>query len=120
MSDSPILFQFPDAKSAKIALDTLLELNYHAHLAEREKKPTIHIFVDQNDLTSALEIAQANGGCLTASALNDREEDYYNTAYRIDNVPIPAHLINEDWVEEGKENDWDDENYANFPAGIRF
>lgn len=99
MSESPIFFEFPDSAARANALDTLTELGYHAHQTEREGKPCVQLYIDHNDLTSALEIAQASGGVLLDTDTAVSEPDSYRLAYDLDAVPIPAHLVNEDWPE---------------------
>ena len=99
MSQAPIYFAFADAGAASLALDTLNELGYHAHETEHEGKPAIQLYIDHNDLTSALEITQASGGVLLEESAMGARADSYTTAYGIDTVPIPAHMVNEDWSE---------------------
>lgn len=99
MSQAPIHFAFPDSASAAIALETLSELGYHAHKAEEAGHPGIRLYIDQNDLTSALEIAQAHGGTLLETDEAGARSETYNAAYDVDAVPIPAHVVNEDWPE---------------------
>lgn len=96
--NSAIWFQFEDQQSAGFAFDTLQELGYEPTIHPGEQKPTLHIHVDRSDLTSALEIAQAHGGVLIEqSDIEDGEA--FNQAYRLDEVNIPAHVVNEDWPE---------------------
>lgn len=99
MSQAPIYFEFPDSASAAIAFDTLSELGYHAHATGRGDKPGVQLYIDHNDLTSALEIAQANGGVLMNTETTSEESESYSMAYGLDSVPIPAHVVNEDWPE---------------------
>ncbi|MFD1956426.1 hypothetical protein ACFSL6_20140 [Paenibacillus thailandensis] len=100
-----LLFNFADSKSAAIACDTLQELGYDPVLHEGNR---VHIHLNGDDLTSALEIAQANGGVL-AEQSNLSESLVVNTAYALDGLSIPAHIVNEDWLAE-------EENEA---AGLR-
>lgn len=134
MSSAPIYFQFSDKKSALLALDTLQEIGFHADMLEHrhpEHKPTLSVHVDREDLTSALEIAQAHGGqlCDTAETL---EPEVYTSAYRLDELPIPAHTVTEDLPEQylqggpgdparDEEDIFDPsrDDYDHFSAGIR-
>lgn len=134
MSTTPIYFQFSDKKSALLALDTLQEIGFRADMLEHrhpEHKPTLSVLVDRGDLTSALEIAQAHGGrlCETADTL---EPEAYTSAYRLDEVPIPAHMVTEDLPEHymqggpsdpgGDEEDLFDpsrDDYNHFSPGVR-
>ncbi|MEF3306631.1 hypothetical protein [Paenibacillus sp. GYB003] len=99
MSEAPIYFEFPDTPARKMALDTLKELGYHAHGTELGGKPGVQVFIDSNDLTSALEIAQASGGLLVETEDADAEPESYRLAYDLDAVPIPAHIVGADWPE---------------------
>ncbi|PYI50715.1 hypothetical protein [Paenibacillus flagellatus] len=99
MTQAPIYFQYEDARAADIAIDTLSELGYHVHPFEQDGKPGLRLYVDHNDLTSALEIAQANGGTLLDTDCAPSEATSYDEAYGMDAVRIPAHLVNEDWPE---------------------
>ncbi|RKN65147.1 hypothetical protein [Paenibacillus ginsengarvi] len=99
MSEAPIYFEFSDSSAAVMALDTLSELGYHAHATELDGKPGVQVYIDKNDLTSALEIAQASGGMLLSTERAAADADSYKLAYELDSVPIPAHLVNEDWSE---------------------
>ncbi|SFK95959.1 hypothetical protein SAMN03159341_102391 [Paenibacillus sp. 1_12] len=117
MSYVPIVFRFPDDRSASLAYDTLVEIGYHVHQAEQEGQTIVQVFVDHSELTSALEIAQAHGGELMLAdeeitgegddgAGSDKfagieltdtaESQLFNMAYGMNMVPIPAHLVNED------------------------
>lgn len=140
MSQAPIYFQFADAAAADLALDTLTELGYHAHVTDKEGKPAVQLYLEQNDLTSALEIAQANGGVLLDTDRSATAADTYRSAYGLDSVPIPAHVVNEDWPESyfssneavsanaaaipasGSDSDTFDpsgDDYDHFSAGVR-
>lgn len=101
MSLAPIYFQFPDKKSALLALDTLQEIGFTAQMLEHrhpDHRPTLQVLVEGADLTSALEIAQAHGGrlCETEDTL---EPEVYTSAYGLHGLPIPAHTVNEDLPE---------------------
>jgi len=89
---APIYFQFPDRQSARNALDTLREIGYRADETETEDGFVVSVFIDRNDLTSALEIAQATGGRLME---HGRETGLltFQMAYDTDAVPIPAHTV---------------------------
>ncbi|WP_307202539.1 hypothetical protein [Paenibacillus harenae] len=90
-----ILFEFSDARSATLASDTLEELGYAPVSHENNR---IHIHIEGSDLTSALEIAQANGGRLVEQS-HIADWAVTDTAYALDAVTIPAHVVNEDWVD---------------------
>lgn len=142
MSHVPMIFQFQDRKSAALAYDTLKEIGYHVHRAEQADQAVVQVFVDHSELTSALEIAQAHGGDLIAAEAgtgenqefgstseNDRQQvvtggQLFNTAYGMDMVPIPAHLVNEDSIAdemssaEAPDFDPSGDDYDGFPAGV--
>lgn len=127
MSSVPIVFRFQDDGSAALAYDTLLEIGYHAHQDEQEGQWIVQVFVDHSELTSALEIAQAHGGELLLAdegiTADEGDEDddsgvyiggdltdaaggqLFNTAYGLDMIPIPAHLVNEDEVVDTTKTD---------------
>jgi len=113
MSSTPIFFEFTGEREAQLAMDTLQELGYQPGYLIRADKPTLHIHVDHQDLTSALEIAQAHGGELTRLK-GEEEAKLYEAAYQMDGVAIPAHIVNEDWPEGYAEA----KGYAE-PGGIR-
>ncbi|QJC51012.1 hypothetical protein HGI30_05175 [Paenibacillus albicereus] len=81
MTDRRLLFRFHDAESASVAAATLLELGYDAAAQGAQE---VGLSLRGSDLTSALEIAFAHGG-----ELDVPEEDV---------IPIPAHIVNEDFV----------------------
>lgn len=134
----PIFFEFAQERDALLALDTLEELGYKPELLPETGRPTLHIHVDDQELTSALEIAQAHGGKLVERQQSRSEGDTYAMAYDLENsIRIPAHTVNEDWPEGYAEHDGpaaadavptDDEaafdpsadDYNRFSAGIRF
>ena len=89
---TPICFQFPDRQSARNALDTLRELGYRVDETETEDGAVVSVFIDRNDLTSALEIAQTTGGRLVERGPETGLETF-RTAYGTDAVPIPAHTV---------------------------
>lgn len=99
MSQNPICFEFADSAAAALALETLTELGYHAHAVEAASRPGLALYMDQNDLTSALEIAQANGGRLADTETAKGAMKRFESAYGLDEIFIPAHLVNEDWSE---------------------
>lgn len=91
-----MLFQFADESAARLAADTLEELGY-GPVALQDK--AVHIHLRGDDITSALEIAQAHGGNLEMK--EELEGDGWamaEQAYGMDGIPIPAHIVNEDWV----------------------
>ena len=92
---SAIMFDFSDNKSADLARSMLQELGYDPVMHSGTR---IHIHVDGGDLTSALEIAQSHGGQLVEQS-TIRNEAITNTAYALDGITIPAHVVNEDWVD---------------------
>lgn len=140
MSHAPIYFEFPDSHAANLAVDTLAELGYHVHGTAIDGKPGLELYVEHNDLTSALEIAQATGGTLLDTDTTVSGHTAYEEAYALDSVPIPAHTVNEDWPEsyfsdasQGAANeagfanaadgpeafDPSGDDYDHFPAGIK-
>ncbi|MEB3102279.1 hypothetical protein [Ferviditalea candida] len=96
MDQSAILFQFDDSREAEMAFETLKDLGYEPVLQELADKPSLHIHVENNDLTSALEIAQAHGGTLLETSKMDVGA-MLDTAYGMEGIRIPAHTVNEDW-----------------------
>ncbi|MHA6482990.1 hypothetical protein ACX1C1_13920 [Paenibacillus sp. strain BS8-2] len=107
---SAILFDYSDDSSAAMARELLQELGYDPVMHGDTR---MHIHVDGGDLTSALEIAQAHGGQLVEQA-DIAEETVTNTAYALDAITIPAHVVNEDWIDaEGAHNRDDDEACTN-------
>lgn len=115
MSITPIVFQFPNMDSAQRAFDTLKELGYEPSYHQGGTTPVLHIHVEKEDLTSALEIGHACNGNLVETG----EETTFlmETAYELGSIPIPAHLINEDGDVPDQEEDRDAVSY--FDAGIR-
>ncbi|WP_232243006.1 hypothetical protein [Paenibacillus sp. GSMTC-2017] len=93
---SAILFDFSDGKSAHLACDMLQELGYEPVMHNTNR---MHIHVEGSDLTSALEIAQSHGGQLVEQT-EIGAETITNTAYALDAITIPAHVVNEDWINE--------------------
>ena len=98
MKHAALMFQFPDENQARLAGDTLMELGYEPQLHEEGR---LHIHVQDEDLTSALEIVQCYAGQLMEHAPAE-VVDVTDQAYGMDAIPIPAHTVNEDW-EEGYE-----------------
>jgi hypothetical protein len=112
-----IYFQFVHEKAALQAFDTMLELEYNVELLEHDHEahlPTLLLYVDNTDLTSALEIAQAHGGRLVEGKQAAPEMDILTSAYELNYVPIPAHVVNDEEIGEPSEGDYD-----HFPAGVR-
>lgn len=95
--DTALLFQFADNAAAASASDTLQELGYEPIIHEGLK---VHVHLQNGDLTSALEIVQAYGGALIGqSAIQEADNaGMVNEAYGLDSIPIPAHIVNEDWI----------------------
>lgn len=101
-----LLFNFSDSWSAALACDTLQQLGYEPVLHEGNR---LHIHLESDDLTSALEIVQAHGGeLLDESAVGSSL--LTDSVYAMDALSIPAHLVNEDWEEAQP---------AEEPAGLR-
>ena len=96
MKKAALTFQFADKRSAYQAFDTLEELGYRPVLEAVDGLPAIHITMEGNDLTSALEIVQAHGGNLSSP----REDKIYDEAYGLESLPVPAHIVNEDRDED--------------------
>jgi hypothetical protein len=93
-----------------MARELLQELGYDPVMHGESR---MHIHVDGGDLTSALEIAQAHGGQLVEQA-DIAEEAVTNTAYSLDAITIPAHVVNEDWIDaEDAHNRDDDATHGN-------
>lgn len=99
MQSNAILFQFSDAKSASLACDLLQELGYEPEIPNEQGSTLLNIPIERNDITSALEIAQAHGGQLVERADHFSMEAADEIAYRLEDIPIPAHMVNEDWPE---------------------
>jgi hypothetical protein len=122
MNSAPIYFQFHEVGAARMALDTLSELGYHVHLMQSGDKPTVSVVVESIDLTSALEVAQAHGGSVMERPPFEAAGAVFDTAYGLDTVPIPAHVVNEDWVDgyadreayRGASVDWEAEDGEGF------
>ncbi len=107
MNHAALLFQFPGESQARLAAETLDELGYEPQLHEGGR---LHIHVEDEDLTSALEIVQCYSGHLLehAPAETVAVTDF---AYGMDDIPIPAHTVNEDWVDSYRSS-------ANEDAGL--
>ncbi|MFD0694611.1 hypothetical protein ACFQZT_10955 [Paenibacillus sp. GCM10027628] len=134
----PIFFEFEQERDALLALDTLEELGYKPNLLT-DSKPTLHIHVDDQEVTSALEIAQAHGGRLVERTQSQPEAATFAMAYDLEgSIRIPAHTVNEDWSESyasAAAASWKDadsvpsdeeaafdpsaDDYNHFSAGIR-
>lgn len=131
MEQSVLRFQFKDGQGLVHAYDTLQELGYDP---VREQGERLHIHIERQDLTSALEIVEACGGSLIEEA--DRTEmSVMDEAYGMHMIPIPAHIVNEDWVDqpnyaevdprgddlshrEEEAIGWDDDLSNQFPGGV--
>jgi hypothetical protein len=95
----PIFFEFDVTRDALMALDTLEELGYKPELLEGERA-TLHIHLDEQEVTSAIEIAQSHGGRLVDRTQTQSEQATYAMAYDLEgSIRIPAHTVNEDWSE---------------------
>jgi len=94
MRHGALAMDFPDEKSARLAEETFDELGYDP---VRRDGRRVYIHVRNEDLISALEIMEACGGCLTPAG---REAaDLADRAYGMEEIPIPAHTVNEDWTD---------------------
>ena len=96
MHTNAILFDFPDEHNTHSAYQLLLELGYDPM---KHSETRLHIHVEAEDLTSALEIAQAYGGVLVEQQRME-EELIASTAYGLNDIVIPAHMVNEDLIAE--------------------
>ncbi len=132
----PIFFEFDKERDALLALDTLDELGYKPELLGGERS-TVHIHLDAQEITSALEIAQSHGGRLVDRPQAESEQAIYSMAYDLEgSIRIPAHTVNEDWSdsyaeanaspvadavpsEEEAAFDPSADDYNHFSAGIR-
>ncbi|BBI35787.1 hypothetical protein [Cohnella abietis] len=121
MNHAALMFQFPDESQARLAGETLLDLGYEP---QQHGGGRLHIHVQDEDLTSALEIVQCYAGQLLEHA-HAEVIDVTNTAYGMEEISIPAHIVNEDWDEGYKAADspdskeqWaaDDGSYNHFNA----
>lgn len=119
-----LMMEFRDEATAALAADTFDELGYEPYLHGGGR---LHIHVRNEDLTSALEIMQCHGGQI----LDGAHADAYSLtqmAYDLDAIPIPAHTVNEDWVDgydsgapaatasDEAANDFQDAPYDHFDA----
>lgn len=94
----PIFFEFDQTRDALLALDTLEELGYKPELIEGERA-VLHIHLEEQEITSAIEIAQAHGGRLVDQP-QQSERAAYAMAYDLEGpIRIPAHTVNEDWAD---------------------
>jgi hypothetical protein len=125
----PMKVRFTDRRSAHLALDTLTELGFHAHMGREGGTPEVHVFLENNDLTSALEIVQSHGGELLESAPAFTAPAAYTLAYGLDGIPIPAHFVSEEEPEGDaeaerfagtREESPSGETYDHFSADVRF
>jgi len=92
-----ILFDFTNSDSAWNAFTLLQELGYDPvlHTATR-----LHIQVINEDLTSALEIVQGNGGILAEEAKDNTKSIPDSFDISLEAIAIPAHIVNEDLIEQ--------------------
>jgi hypothetical protein len=93
MNHAALMFQFQDESQARLAGETLQDLGYEPQLHEGGR---LHIHVQNEDLTSALEIVQCYAGQLMEHAPAE-VIDVTDIAYGMGDIPIPAHTVNEDW-----------------------
>lgn len=132
----PIFFEFDKERDALLALDTLEELGYKPELLGGERR-AVHIHLDAQEITSAIEIAQSHGGRLVDHPQTQSEPEIYTMAYDLEGgIRIPAHTVNEDWSdsyavttasrdidavpsEEEAAFDPSADDYNHFDAGIR-
>ncbi|RED63137.1 hypothetical protein [Cohnella lupini] len=95
MNHAALMFQFSDESQAKLAGETLMDLGYEPQLHGGGR---LHIHVQDEDLTSALEIVQCYAGQLLEHAPAE-VISVTDVAYGMDEITIPAHTVNEDWSE---------------------
>ncbi len=134
MQDTPLYFEFSSENEARGAADTLNELGYQASVTWGSTSPGLALTVEQADLTAALEVTQSHGGRLVHLHSSVTEEEAYCMAYDSEDMfPIPAHIVNEDWVDsdaaeplrnrddDGEDHEFDPsrDEYDHFSAGIR-
>ena len=86
-----VRFDFPDGHQASLAFSMLKELGYEPEL----RGSAVGIRIDGNDLVSAIEIAAAYGGELAGAGAG--AEDSLEAAYGLDEIPIPAHVVEPEW-----------------------
>lgn len=96
---SAIMFDFTDGRSTASAWEMLQQLGYDPVMHGGNR---LHIHVNGADLISALEIAQSYGGRLVEQAAMETES-ITNSAYALDAITIPAHVVNEDWLDSAVE-----------------
>jgi hypothetical protein len=117
MESELIYFQFIDQKAALQAFDTLQELTYDVKWLDHdhtEHLPTLSLNLNHCDLTSALEITQAFGGVLIEGKKTSQSLDVITSAYKLDEIAIPAHVVNDEEIMDPSDGDYD-----HFPAGVR-
>lgn len=134
MPGASLFFRFSDLKSATMALELLNELGYVAALVEQEdpgQPPTLEVGVERADLASALEITQAYGGQLWQAGEPGKQMDAIDAAYDLDEVIIPAHIVNEDLPDDPLRSDTiadsfpervadlSNDDYNHFEPGVR-
>jgi hypothetical protein len=105
MENASLKFEFSESFAADSACSTLQEIGYDAM---RSGDGELYVRIENQDVESALEICQVHGG-----RLNMSDGRYHQgsglSAYGLDEVVIPAHIINEDWNESyltGASNDF--------------
>jgi len=108
MPGASLYFRFSDEKSATMAMELLREIGYEAAMVDQAQpgqQPILEVGVERADLASALEIAQAYGGQLWQAGEPGGQLDAIDAAYGLDEVMIPAHLVNEDLPDEPYRSD---------------
>lgn len=101
MNSVPIHFAFESMDAAVLAQETMQELGYQTELQKESGEPVLHAFVIGSDLASALEIGQSLGARFIEHTPGlPSESAAISSAYELgDTIPIPAHIVNEDWAE---------------------
>lgn len=93
MDEQSIVFDFDDIRSAYCAFDTLDELGYRPEIHNNKSvKTQVHIRVENSDITSALEIAQAHRGVYVdnPNGNSNRNEQAYQASEQLEHIPIAA------------------------------
>ncbi len=95
MREPTIRLRFGTAKAAYEAFETLQELGYRPELASDDCGPELDIHIENHDVQSALEIADAFGGSLVEQG----DKKPARIDFDPDDVSIPAHAVTEDFSE---------------------
>lgn len=117
MENTPLKFEFSESFAADSACSTLKEIGYDA---QRSGEGGLYVRIENQDVESALEICQEHGGCLN---INDGiyRQGSGLSAYGLDEVVIPANLVNDDWNESyltGASNDFKTEDTLHAPDAL--